>query len=158
MQNTITYRRWSLEDLAVFTTLQKAFWIEDNLIDSTLRVDFPVSEQWQKELIDQLTQDRWFAEFACAKDEIIWFIAGYLNPFLSNIKYGQWAYIESIYVKPEYRSKGIGKQLINEFVSRAKANGKDNLRLMTNVKNEGALRLYKTLGFETTNIYLEKEI
>lgn len=45
MQNTISYRRWTLEDIELFTKLQLEFWKEDALYDQSLRTDFPISEQ-----------------------------------------------------------------------------------------------------------------
>lgn len=154
----IILRRWVLDDLEKFTQLQLDFWKEDGEIDPSLRIEFPWTQEGQKELVNQLTQDWWFAMFACYQDEIIWFLSGYSNPWLSNIKHGSWAYIETIYVIPEYRNNGIWKMLIAEFVSWAKGKWIDHVRLMTNLQNPRAIALYESLWMKQSNVYLEMPI
>ena len=56
-------------------------------------------------------------------------------------------WIEDIYLKEDYRGKGIGGEFIssieNEFCQKAK-----RLRLEVEEDNDNAIRLYKRLGFE----------
>ena len=155
---TINYRRWVISDLLKFTEIQYEFRNEDVKIDTSLIPDFVYSEQGQKELSDQLMQDRWCVFFAIHEDKIIWFVCGYFQPWLANIKHGVWWYLESVYVQSDYRNQSIGKQLIDLFVTWAKEKGCDHLRLLTHSTNIWARRLYEKMGMITTSVYYEKEI
>lgn len=52
-------------------------------------------------------------------------------------------WIEDIYIKPEYRSKGLGRELFEHVESLPHA----RLRLEASRSNERAIKLYKSLGF-----------
>jgi ribosomal protein S18 acetylase RimI-like enzyme len=55
----------------------------------------------------------------------------------------------AMYVTPSKRGKGIGKRLLEELVERAKKlNGLEQLHLTVVAKNEAAVQLYRSLGFE----------
>ena len=55
--------------------------------------------------------------------------------------------IDSIEVKPEYRSKGIGTKLMSYLVSLAIENRVVNITLEVRISNEVAIHLYKKFGF-----------
>lgn len=56
--------------------------------------------------------------------------------------------IRRLYVKPEYRNKGIGKELIKAVIKEGKPYFK---RLVLKTDNEKAYAFYKTLGFNETD-------
>lgn len=71
----------------------------------------------------------------------------------SRIKLRHKAYISSMYVKQEYREKGIGKLLLNELIERAKAINDIEILLLDIVKiNFLAKQLYLSLGFKIYGI------
>jgi GNAT superfamily N-acetyltransferase len=49
-------------------------------------------------------------------------------------------------VRPDYRSRGLGRQLLRALVEQARANGYHSLSLSVSPKNS-ALRLYESAGF-----------
>ena len=54
-----------------------------------------------------------------------------------------------MYVKPEYRRKGLGKSLMNELIKEAKkCDGLEQIRLTVVSNNTSAKKLYQSLGFE----------
>ncbi|WP_323704308.1 GNAT family N-acetyltransferase [Mammaliicoccus sp. Dog046] len=57
-------------------------------------------------------------------------------------------YIESIAVFSEFRGKGIASQLMTYIFDLAKESGYKQVSLNCEVDNEGAMKLYKKLGFE----------
>lgn len=76
--------------------------------------------------------------------------AGYL---LTAVTYSQEAggkvvWIDEIYVKPDYRGKGIGGAAIKEIIDAAKRNGVARIRLEYEPDNTAAVRLYEKLGFK----------
>lgn len=57
-------------------------------------------------------------------------------------------YIPFVYLKPDYRRRGIGSQLIGEAVSLYRELGRRTLRLRCAPDNLTAQRFYKRLGFQ----------
>ena len=68
-----------------------------------------------------------------------------LNSVVGILNRGEY-YISNIAVYPEYRGMGIGTTLLN-FIEETKSKNIKNLTLDVETKNEGAIRLYKRLGF-----------
>jgi len=65
---------------------------------------------------------------------------------------GGWrAQIEGVRVAQHLRSKGVGRRLMTEAISRAKLRGCHLVQLTTDRKRPDALRFYESLGFEATH-------
>jgi ribosomal protein S18 acetylase RimI-like enzyme len=60
------------------------------------------------------------------------------------------ANLYAMYVKPGARGRGIGEALVNAHVAWARDAGFARVRLMVNVDNESAHRLYERCGFRDT--------
>lgn len=58
-------------------------------------------------------------------------------------------YINAIALYPKHRSKGYGAHLMAEAERLAREQGADTLSLIAFDQNDGAVRLYQRLGFET---------
>ncbi len=56
-------------------------------------------------------------------------------------------YILGIYVKPCYRKKGIGKNLINKTLSSFRKRGRHKARLEVFADNNSAIEFYTRLNF-----------
>lgn len=67
-----------------------------------------------------------------------------------------YAYLIDLVVAKEARRRGIGRMLIEECEKRARAAGRDDLRITVLAANEGAHRLYKDFGFEDLLINMRK--
>lgn len=59
---------------------------------------------------------------------------------------GEW-YVDTLVIDPEFRRQGIASSLVEHVVEIAKEKGFNKLALNCEVDNEGALMLYKNLGF-----------
>ncbi|WP_257997828.1 GNAT family N-acetyltransferase [Salimicrobium jeotgali] len=63
------------------------------------------------------------------------------------------AHLIGVYVSPVVRNKGVGSQLLQKTIEKAKEEGyieKINLSVVTN--NDSAIRLYENAGFETWGV------
>ena len=77
------------------------------------------------------------------EDEIIGFLVGFLSQSYSNE-----AYIHFVGIHPEYRGKGIGKQLYNQFFDTIKHNGRNIVRCVTSSVNKASIAYHTKMGFE----------
>ena len=76
-------------------------------------------------------------------------------------------WISLLYLRPEFRNRGLGIQLLGRAVLYFRTRGRDGVRLHVSADNEAALAFYRKHGFQIigmkkgilTNLYLmEKEI
>lgn len=79
---------------------------------------------------------------ACEDNNIIGIVGEYANDEKSKK-----AYISVVAVLPEYSGKGIATTLIDNAMDYAKSNGMEKIFLYTHKTNEGAIHMYKKLGF-----------
>ncbi len=81
-------------------------------------------------------------------------IAGFMQiTFIPYLTYqGKWrALIEGVRVNKDYRSQGIGKQLFQWAIQRAKDRNCHLIQLTTDKKRPDAIRFYKSLGFVSSH-------
>lgn len=65
-----------------------------------------------------------------------------------------YAGLYSLYIKREFRERGLGKQTIGFLHSAALERGAGKLYLQVEAENETAVALYASTGFETANNYI----
>lgn len=63
-------------------------------------------------------------------------------------RFESYAYLGFMYVKPEYRGKGINKIITDELINWAKARNISEVRLDVYAENESAVKAYEKAGFE----------
>ena len=66
--------------------------------------------------------------------------------------------VKRLYVRPEYRGKGIATALVERIVEDARNIGYKELYLDTLPELESAVRLYKSFGFEETGQYNDSPV
>lgn len=66
--------------------------------------------------------------------------------------------IKRMYVKPEFRKKGIGRSLLQAIIHEARQIGYSKIRLDTAPFAKEAQALYRSLGFQEIEPYAESEI
>ncbi|TGK82226.1 GNAT family N-acetyltransferase [Leptospira noumeaensis] len=83
-------------------------------------------------------------------------IAGFtqLYPVFSSISMQRSYILNDLYVKKDFRKKGIAKQLIGEVKSFTKSNSGKGLELSTSTHNKEARALYTKEGFEQETEFL----
>lgn len=61
--------------------------------------------------------------------------------------------MKRVYVKPEFRGKGVGNRLVSMIIEEAKASGYEHMLLDTLPFLDSALRMYKGFGFYEVEKY-----
>jgi ribosomal protein S18 acetylase RimI-like enzyme len=91
-------------------------------------------------------------------------IAGYAT-VLAKVRSGaledgdlEYAYLADLVVRAAYRGRGIGRELIAKAETYARDEGAKWLRVCVLAENEGARRLYDTLGFSALYVDFEKNL
>ncbi|MGQ9730984.1 MAG: GNAT family N-acetyltransferase [Candidatus Zipacnadales bacterium] len=67
-------------------------------------------------------------------------------------------YIKNIYVDPELRRQGWGRELLRVAEQWARAHGASEIELDASVCNEEAVRLYEAMGYETRRLRMVKDL
>ena len=68
------------------------------------------------------------------------------------------AFLEGLYLKPEYREKGLGKEVIKIILNWCREEGFSELATDTELTNIKAQNFYKTVGFQETDRVVEFRI
>jgi GNAT superfamily N-acetyltransferase len=66
--------------------------------------------------------------------------------------------MKRLYVRPAYRSLGVGRRLVEAIIAEAKEIGYRRMRLDTMLKLAAARQLYRTLGFRPIKRYNDNPI
>jgi ribosomal protein S18 acetylase RimI-like enzyme len=66
--------------------------------------------------------------------------------------------IENLYVRPEYRDRGIGAELMTTAEEKLAARGVDAVKLEVLAENEAARRFYRRHGYDPHRVQLEKPV
>jgi ribosomal protein S18 acetylase RimI-like enzyme len=116
-------------------------------------------EKWTKNILEGFEKlskretDRIFV----AEDETHVFL-GYLwigegNNMMTGLKHG---YVYGVFVKEEFREKGIGRKLMEKAESYCRERGYSRILLMVSVGNQAAISLYDNIGFKAEQTYMAK--
>jgi len=70
---------------------------------------------------------------------------------------GKLSHMQNLYVAPKYRGLGVGSQLLQKIIERAKEREALEIHVVTKFDNQRAIRLYKKHGLTNESLQLEKE-
>ncbi len=148
----ITIRCASLRDVELIQKLNyKLFELEKENFDSTLILDWPLSEEGKKYFEDLINNE--YVIIALKGEDVVGYLAGSINEKGSYelIQYGE---INNMLVDDKYRGLGIGKQLINRFKEYCKSKNITDLKVVASAKNKNAIEFYRKQGFTDFDITL----
>jgi ribosomal protein S18 acetylase RimI-like enzyme len=121
-------------------------------------------ESYTDKTIKDAEERNGFIYLAVDNGNIIGFIQGICDSNDKNILYKLThepfvdGWIGELYVKPEYRGRGLGKELINKAKQFFKDKGCRFVRLQVMNDNIESLNIYKKLGFKIRDLELTSEI
>lgn len=146
MEN-IDIRRLTESDYLIYRSIRlELLRNEPSSFGSSFREEslFP-KDMW----IERLRKQYVYSFGAFDKTNLIGIVILVLNP---RKKISHVAEIHSMYIKPNYRQKGIAKSFLEYVFLVAKQNGVEMIKLEVVTTNMFAYKLYKSVGFESYGI------
>lgn len=146
----ITLRNIQKEEAEQFREIRLEGLLNDpGAFSSSYEEDVHKSVDYFKERIGD-TEDYYIVGAYDENDRLVG-TAGFLRE--SKLKLRHKATIWGVFVSPGWRNQGIGKQLMEEIISRSRRLANlTQINLTVMLSNDAATRLYESLGFQTFGI------
>ncbi len=130
---------------------------DDELGRKRERHEQPLPESYKKAFLAISSDPNNELVVAYQGDEVIGVQQITFTPYLTH--QGGWrATIEGVRISSSFRGKGLGTEMINYGIRRAKERGCHLVQLTTDKKREDALRFYEQLGFKATHEGLKMKL
>lgn len=134
------------------------FELEYKNFDNTLNCNWTFGKVGTKYYQDRILKDNGCVLVARNNRKIVGYLAGFVfqkNPCRNVKKFSE---LENMYVLKEYRGKGVGTGLCNEFIKWCKNKQAEIIRVSASAKNTRAINFYKNNNFKDYELHLEKRI
>ena len=120
---------------------------------------FDLYRQFYKKDPDKITSIEYIKKRLAKKESIIFFVEednvciGFVQLYVTfdSLELGKKVVLYDLFVRPEYRKKGIGAMLMDASKDFAENNGISGIELSTAISNGTAQSLYESLGYERDN-------
>lgn len=117
--------------------------------------DFALFEKLPEKMVnteERMKEEKAYFQGFTVKDEEC-LLLGYVTFFFAYYTWtGKSLYMDDLYIRPEYRGKGLGTLLINQVISYAKENKCHKLRWQVSNWNQPAVDFYKSLGADIDDV------
>lgn len=152
----ITFRQATSQDIDILKSINYTSFEVNADFDPYIDMDWVHSDAAHTYFTDAVTKEQHYTLIA----EVDGTPAGYiiLHPKIISYRKAKTLEIGIIAVLPQYRSGGIGSQLVGEAKKWAKDQGYDTLFVNSYIGNERALKFYKHQGFSPIDISLETDL
>jgi GNAT superfamily N-acetyltransferase len=158
MEQEIEIRAGRPEDLATFLQFYSLLLESEFAFDSTLDKEFPGRADGRQYLLDRLSKDDAIGFLAYSGEECVGYLIGSIvlaEPYRTLKKIGE---LESMFVFPEQREKGVGGRLMDKFTGWARARGAHRMRVVAPSANVRVIEFYRHFNFTEYDLILEREI
>lgn len=145
MENLII-RKANLDDLENILLLSDGLTLADLPYDKEVDVNWAHTEKGRKFYEDKIAETSGVCFVAELNDKLIgYMVAG--KKSVASYRYVTVAELENIFVSEDFRSKGVGKKLMDEFKNWARQLGVDKVAVNVFALNEKGIEFYKREGF-----------
>jgi ribosomal protein S18 acetylase RimI-like enzyme len=128
---------------------------EHNFYDNTVDVDYPIKNK--DHFINNMRNGFGLAIVAINRGRIEGYLIGSISETGDYRNLDRIAEIDSMFVKPNIRSKGVGEKLMNRFIEWANVQVK-RVKVVVSANNNRGIKFYRKAGFVDHEIVLEMEI
>lgn len=154
----IIIRKADHSHLKTIQDLNAELFRHDSTYDELLVLDWPykrVGRQYFKELIDGKAGVCFVAEI---DGNIVGYLAGAIKGSESWRAVKKRAELENMLVKKEYRGRGVGSKLVQQFLKWSKKQKAEKVLVVAYTTNQKAIKFYKKNKFVPYNFSLEAEL
>ncbi len=144
-------------ELKVVQDLNHELFISDNRHFGELSLNWPYEEQGKTYFQSMISGEAGVCYVAEIAGEIVGYLAGRMRSG-SKVYPGKRAELDNMFIMEEYRSQGVGKQLVEEFFKWCKGRGAEYVMVNAYSPNTRALAFYEKQGFENYSVNLWKKI
>jgi len=149
-------RKATMQDFEEVLKIKLESKQEERSINKELKPVEEVKEYYKGYLRNDLSRD-WRAIFiAIENNKVIGLITGKIYRTLKIAGYERCGYISNLYVKEEFRKKGIAEKLVEEATAWFKRKGAVKISLEIYEINDKAVNLYHKLGFKNYSVKMKK--
>lgn len=150
-------RKAQIGDLRTIQDLNHALFESDHSSDRDLKMTWPYDEgeSYFRGMIEGTIG---VCFVAVENEEVIGYLAGCIKTDTPSWRPIIVAELENMLVRSEYRSRGVGAALADNFITWSKDNGAQRIAVSAYSKNQRAIDFYKSLGFDTYCTELELDL
>lgn len=156
MQNfNVLIRKVTIDDLEVIQQLNKLLFEYERRFGDTFNLGWPYSEDGINYFKERINKDGLVLVAEVDKK-----LVGYICGTILNLSYrsvNPIAELENMFVLEEFRGRGIGSSLLNEFIRVTKENGAKKFKVIAIFQNKKAVDFYKKNRFKDFEHVLETE-
>lgn len=150
----VQIRKATSDNIASLVELNFALFQEDaGQRDPYMNLNWP-KEDGHEHFSKLVSGDDSVCLLATTREAVIGYLVGYLWNG-GNLRPLKMAELESMYVRQNWRSRGVGSQLADEFMKWAKQKGAQRAAVTAYAANTLAIAFYRRLGFEPKSLTLE---
>lgn len=158
MINGIKFRKADIRDLNDILRLNfELFRKESKEYDNSLNLKWTYKDG-KKIFTDIILKKNGFVEVAEIKDKIVGYLCGGITKRKFHRKKRRYAELRNMLIEGPYRKKGIGSQLLRDFINWCSQNKVDYIAVTAFAKNEKAIDFYRNLGFRDYSLTMEKRL
>lgn len=150
-------RRATINDLTEIQRLNHDLFLHDHKFDPALNNHWPLSKNGEKYFRQAITNNKYLALVAQSEKKIVGYLVGLIwNPWPSRpVKTAE---LDNMLVVPNFRGKGVGTTLVNEFIKWCKKRGIKSVVVMAYTGNRRALNFYCQHKFSDLSFRLERKL
>jgi len=152
----IIYIQADINDVQALQDLNDEVFIDNSKYDDDLKLDWAQSEVGRKYFTGIVKNPENICLIARDGERPVGYVAA--EPKNFGYRFSKCLEIDNMGVSPNYRSKGVGSELINRVIEIAKSRGYKRIYVNSYWKNEKAISFYEKNGFEKIDVSLEKII
>lgn len=150
---------------ATINNLQKVQELNLNLFEKeykeyhpSLNLKWTFGKKGTKYYKDRILKDDGCVLIAIVGNEIVGYLCGGIKKAEAYRNLPIIAELENMFILGSFRSKGIGRQLFNEFIKWCKSRKVGKIRVETPAQNERAIRFYRANNFKDYALVLEYDM